>query len=39
MAKGFLEIMNDDKPIFFINALCGLGDLTSFLARLDSLGR
>ena len=38
MAKGFLEIMNDDKPIFFINALCGLGDLTSFLARLDSLG-
>lgn len=37
MAKSFLETIKDDRPIFFINALCGLGDIVSHLSRLPAL--
>ena len=36
MAKSFLETIKDDKPLFFINALCGLGDIVSHLSRLHA---
>ena len=37
MAKSFLETIKDDKPLFFINALCGLGDIVSHLSRLPAV--
>lgn len=37
MAKSFLETIKGDDPIFFINALCGLGDIVSHLTRLPAV--
>jgi len=37
MAKSFLETVKGDQPIFFINALCGLGDIVSHLSRLPAV--
>ena len=37
MAKSFLETVKSDEPIFFINALCGLGDIVSHLSRLPAV--
>ena len=37
MAKSFLETVKSNEPIFFINALCGLGDIVSHLSRLPAV--
>ena len=33
----FLETIKGNDPVFFIHALCGIGDITSHLARLPSV--
>ena len=33
----FLETIKGTDPVFFIHALCGIGDITSHLARLPSV--
>ena len=37
MAKSLLEVIKGDSPVFFINALCGLGDVVSHLTRLPAV--
>lgn len=37
MAKSFIETIKGDDPIFFINALCGLGDIVSHLTRIPAV--
>ena len=37
MTKSFLETVKSNEPIFFINALCGLGDIVSHLSRLPAV--
>ena len=37
MAKSFLETIKGNDPIFFINTLCGLGDIVSHLSRLPAV--
>jgi len=37
MKKSFLELVKGDKPLFIINALCGLGDMVSHLSRIPDL--
>ena len=37
MAKSFLETIKGNEPIFFINTLCGLGDIVSHLSRLPAV--
>ena len=37
MAKSFIELVKGNEPIFFINALCGLGDVISHLTRLPAV--
>ena len=37
LAKSFIEIIKGDDPVFYINALCGLGDVVSHLTRLPAV--